>query len=112
MGKDLVGWPRRDNAHIEQNGPIKILRHGGKVMVHDEDSLTTLLHFFEQFDDGTISRGVHCGERFIHEIAIRILHQRASEKGSLLQPSRELAELAVTVVREPHTFKRLHSKRL
>ena len=112
MGKDLVGWSRRDNAHIEQNCPIKILRYGGKVMVHDEDSLTPLLQFFEQFDDGTLRRGINCGERFVHEINICILHERASEKGSLLLPSRELADLTMRVVGKPNTFKRLHRKRL
>ena len=86
LGKDLVGWSRRDNAHVKQDCPIKILGHSGKVMVHDEDSLTSLLQFFEQFDDSTLCRGIDCGERLIHEINIRILHERASEKGPLLLP--------------------------
>ena len=102
LGEDIATGPAGDAAHVEQGDPVEVLGHGLQVVMDDDHGLAGGAQFLEQFDDGAFGGGVHALERFVHEVDLGVLHQRAGQEGALLLAAGELADLAVGVILHAH----------
>ena len=64
----LVHRPRRDPAHVEQEHPVEVLRHGLEIVVHHEHRLALRAQRLQQLHDGPLGRGVDALERLVHQV--------------------------------------------
>ena len=66
--------------------------------------------FLKENHDGLLSRRINPGERFVHEIELRILGQGPGEEDALLLTAGELADLASGVIGHAYPIERFQSR--
>ena len=64
---------------------IEVLGHGLQIMMARRSTVRAgSLEFAQDLDDGALRRGIHAGERFVHEVELGLLRQRPREEDTLL----------------------------
>ena len=96
----------RHDPHVEQRHVIEVFRHGRQVVMHADDRLAARAQFAQHLDDGAFGRGIHAGERFVHQVQIRVLRERTGEEDALLLAAGKLADLPGGVVGQTHLGER------
>ena len=64
----------------------KVLRDGVQVVMDRQDGLALALEVVQDFNDRFLGSRVDRGERFIHEVELRVLGQGPREEHTLLLP--------------------------
>ena len=84
-----------DDAHVQEDKVIEVAGDRGEVVVDAEDGFSLGVEVLQKFDDRLLGRGIDCGEGFVHEIDLGVLHESTGKENTLLLAAGELRNLAV-----------------
>lgn len=95
LGECLLGGAVGDDVEIEHEDVVEVAGSGLQVVMDDDDGLSCIAQFGEEFDNGLFGGGIDADEGFVHEIDVGVLGEGAGDEGALLLAAGEFADLAL-----------------
>ena len=85
--ENFVDRTAGDKAQVQQNDFVKVFGDRLQIVMHDQRCFARLLEIPQHVNDGAFGGSINSGKRFVHQVQIGFLGERACQKHPLLLPA-------------------------